>query len=119
MQHVPQTHPCQGQDPIIGSPEDIPSTQVVQPEFFVTSRGGEYFFVPSVATLRDWAGGLPPLITGPPTVSGKYRIKTTGQSPNSYWKLTFRTPEDPWISLAPLSAHDRAQEVRLTLLPCG
>lgn len=23
--------------------------------FFVTSRGGEYFFVPSVSTLKSWA----------------------------------------------------------------
>jgi len=34
--------------------------------FFVTSRGGEYFFVPSVSTLKSWAsdGGRDPDIIG-------------------------------------------------------
>jgi len=32
------------------------SASAVTPEFFVTSRGGEYFFVPSVSTLNQWSG---------------------------------------------------------------
>jgi hypothetical protein len=35
-----------------------------QQDFFINSRGGEYFFVPSVSTLKDWANmssGPPPL----------------------------------------------------------
>ncbi|KAH7912670.1 hypothetical protein BJ138DRAFT_749872 [Hygrophoropsis aurantiaca] len=31
-----------------------------EPEYFVTSRGGEYFFVPSVSTLQKWANSPPP-----------------------------------------------------------
>lgn len=33
------------------------SLETFTPEFFVTSRGGEYFFVPSVSTLKILAGG--------------------------------------------------------------
>ncbi|KIK68735.1 hypothetical protein GYMLUDRAFT_68574 [Collybiopsis luxurians FD-317 M1] len=29
----------------------------VPPEFFVTSHGGEYFFVPPISTLKKWASG--------------------------------------------------------------
>lgn len=30
---------------------------VVQPQFFVQVRGGDFFFVPSVSTLRLWSRG--------------------------------------------------------------
>ncbi|KAK2466539.1 hypothetical protein APHAL10511_001401 [Amanita phalloides] len=46
-----------GQDPILGSPDfsiDVPESRKKDP-FFLTSRGGEYFFVPSVSTLKGWA----------------------------------------------------------------
>lgn len=42
---VPEKH---GQDPILGSGSN---------DFFVTSHGGEYFFVPSISTLNSWAIG--------------------------------------------------------------
>ena len=29
----------------------------VPQEFFVTSHGGEYFFVPPISTLKMWAAG--------------------------------------------------------------
>lgn len=30
------------------------SAMAYEPQYFVTSRGGEYFFVPSINTLKDW-----------------------------------------------------------------
>jgi hypothetical protein len=33
----------------------VPSTRPPKEEYFVTSRGGEYFFVPSVPVLKKWA----------------------------------------------------------------
>lgn len=30
----------------------------VPPEFFVTSHGGEYFFVPPISILKEWASGI-------------------------------------------------------------
>ncbi|TFY79001.1 dyp-type peroxidase [Hericium alpestre] len=46
-----------GQDPIIGGPSKNPvvAAQFSNQEFFVTSRGGEYFFVPSLSTLKALA----------------------------------------------------------------
>ena len=32
----------------------VPSTNSFAQEFFVTSRGGEYFFVPSIDTVKSW-----------------------------------------------------------------
>jgi len=51
-----------GQDPIIGGPPPEGSVGVqpkygVEQKYFVTSRGGEYFFVPPISTLKKWAEG--------------------------------------------------------------
>ncbi|KAK2466538.1 hypothetical protein APHAL10511_001400 [Amanita phalloides] len=46
-----------GQDPILGSPDfsiNVPESRKKHP-FFIASRGGEYFFVPSISTLKGWA----------------------------------------------------------------
>ena len=32
----------------------VPSTNAFVQEFFVTSRGGEYYFVPSIDTVKSW-----------------------------------------------------------------
>lgn len=55
---VPTYH---GQDPLIGGPpkvaastsDGVKSPPGVPQEFFVNSRGGEYFFVPSISTLKS------------------------------------------------------------------
>ncbi|TFY80200.1 dyp-type peroxidase [Hericium alpestre] len=48
-----------GPDPIIGGPSANPVVAAKLPnqQFFVTSRGGEYFFVPPVTTLQSLASG--------------------------------------------------------------
>ena len=33
----------------------VPGVDKYVPQFFVTSRGGEYFFVPSLSTLKTWS----------------------------------------------------------------
>ncbi|KAG6823577.1 hypothetical protein H0H93_003395, partial [Arthromyces matolae] len=32
----------------------LPSATDYEQQFFVTSRGGEYYFMPSLSTLRSW-----------------------------------------------------------------
>ncbi|OSX60769.1 hypothetical protein POSPLADRAFT_1146641 [Postia placenta MAD-698-R-SB12] len=67
-----------------------PSAEAITPQYFVTSRGGEYFFVPSVSTLRALGGGSDtpkPFTSTPPTKEGVYRIKLYGQSPEQ-WRIT-------------------------------
>ncbi|KAG5635848.1 hypothetical protein H0H81_009877 [Sphagnurus paluster] len=45
--------PQPGQDPILG---EAPSrSSDIRPRSYVRSRGGEYFFVPSISTLKTWA----------------------------------------------------------------
>jgi len=37
--------------------KSIPGKKYGYPYFFITSRGGEYYFVPPISTLSDWAKG--------------------------------------------------------------
>lgn len=37
--------------------KDQTSLNPIPEKFFVTSRGGEYYFVPSIQTVKDWAEG--------------------------------------------------------------
>ncbi|KAG5634740.1 hypothetical protein H0H81_000944 [Sphagnurus paluster] len=41
-----------GQDPILGV---APAAPGFKPQSFVTSKGGEYFFVPAISTIKKWA----------------------------------------------------------------
>lgn len=44
---------------VFGFAKEVPSTGVAAASatqnFFVTSRGGEYFFIPSISTIASWA----------------------------------------------------------------
>ena len=91
----------------------------------MNSRGGEYFFVPSVSIVKAWSRAEPgPRPTDepqtyPPKQKGVFRIRTLHESvsvlerSSAYWELLQRPGEDPWINLMPLNATNDAQKVRL------
>ncbi|EED77776.1 predicted protein, partial [Postia placenta Mad-698-R] len=97
-----------------------PSAEAITPQYFVTSRGGEYFFVPSVSTLRALGGGSDtpkPFTSTPPTKEGVYRIKLYGQSPEQVWEYI---PDGvPWVKLCPLDMSNDYQKWRITPLGNG
>ncbi|EED79944.1 predicted protein [Postia placenta Mad-698-R] len=95
------------------------SAEAIAPKYFVTSRGGEYFFVPSVSILRALAaGGTPgPFTSTPPTQEGVYRIKLYGQTPEQVWEYI---PDSvPWVKLCPLDQSNDYQKWRITPLGNG
>ncbi|KAK2462146.1 hypothetical protein APHAL10511_005844 [Amanita phalloides] len=72
--------------------------------FFVTSRGGEYFFVPSIPTLKSWAKSIS--IQSSPSSSGTYRIKLVDQ--NLYIE-SIPSPNNPGLKLASLDKANAKQ----------
>ena len=93
---------------------------VITEDYFVNSRGGEYFFVPSISIVRSWSGRSPTTPQpDPPTAAGVYRIRTAQVQTNMYWELKKQGSQDPWVALSPLAVSNVAQQVSQDVLdPC-